>query len=310
MTGPRGLEGGIVSSLTTPFQGDQRIDYGAFEELIEFQISSGVHGLFVLGTAGEGLLLGADERRAAAEFVLDKAGGRIPVAIHCGALDTHTTSSLAFHAADAGADAVAVVSPFYFTYDTNALRKHFTEVARACSVPFYLYDNPERVGYSLDFEMVHELVRDVENIRGVKDTGDSVARVTRYGTFKDPPVEVYTGNNLIVLPSLLMGATGSVSALASAFPELFVTLYELWKKGDVDEATGVQLTVARLQAVLDGGPYVGGIKYLMRRRGLPSGGMRAPLPDAGGFTELIDARLEGLDETVRAALTTRDGLAH
>jgi 4-hydroxy-tetrahydrodipicolinate synthase len=266
--------------------------------LIEHQIASGIHGLFVLGTAGEGLLLGPDERRAAAEFALEKVGGRVPLAVHCGAPDTHTAAALAAHASEGGADAVAVVSPFYFAYGPAALRQHFTDVAHACSAPVYLYDNPERVGYSLDFEMVHELVREVENIRGVKDTGDSVARVTRYGTFTDPPVEVYTGNNLIVLPALLMGALGSVSALASAFPELFVALYELWKKGEVDQATRVQLTAARLQAVLDGVPYVGGIKYLMHRRGLPSGGMRAPLPAVGGSAALIEARLEVLDESV------------
>jgi dihydrodipicolinate synthase/N-acetylneuraminate lyase len=299
VSSPRGLSGGIVCSLITPFDADETVDLEAFGRLIDWQIAAGVHGLFVLGTAGEGLLLEAEERREAAAFAIERAQGRVPVAVHCGAPDTKTTASLAGHAASAGADAVAIVCPYYFAYDKDSLVEHFTSVARAAvPVPVYLYDNPERVGYSLDFGMVHELVRTVENIRGVKDTGDSVARVTRYETFSDPSVEVYTGNNLTVLPALVMGAQGSVSAMASAFPELFVAIYELWLKGDIAAAVEVQLVAAKLQSVLDGLPYVGGIKYLARRRGQPSGGMRSPLPDADGVAAVIDERMESLGDTI------------
>lgn len=295
----RGLHGGIVSSLITPFRDDESIDLEAFGRLIDFQIDAGVHGLFVLGTAGEGILLKAEERRAAAAFAIERVRGRTPIAVHCGAADTNTTSELAEHAAGAGADAVAVVCPYYFEYGKAALVEHFTTVAQAAgSVPVYLYDNPDRVGYSLDFGMVHDLVRDVGNIRGVKDTGDSVGRVTRYAALSDPEIEVYTGNNLTVLPALLMGARGSVSAMASAFPELFVAIFELWMKGDIKAAVETQLAAAKLQSVLDGLPYVGGIKYLAHRRGQPSGGMRAPLPAADGVTAMIDERLEVLGETV------------
>jgi 4-hydroxy-tetrahydrodipicolinate synthase len=299
MTSPRGLNGGIVCSLVTPFADDQSVDVDAFGELIDHQIEAGVHGLFVLGTAGEGMLLGSEERREAAAFAVKHAEGRVPVAIHVGAADTKTTADLAAHAAEVGADAVAVVCPYYFKYGNAALAEHFTTVADAADdVPVYLYDNPERVGYSLDFEMVHALVRDVDNIRGVKDTGDSVGRVTRYATYEDPSIEVYTGNNMTVLPALVMGARGSVSAMASAFPELFVAIYELWTKGDIAAATEAQLAAAKLQTVLDGLPYVGGIKYLSRRRGHPAHGMRAPLPAADHVASTIDERLEALGSSI------------
>lgn len=296
---PEGLRGGIVSSLVTPFRTDQSIDLDAFAALIDFQIGAGIHGLFLLGTAGEGPLLDPTERKATTEFGIRQVGGQVPVAVHCGASDTKTTADLAEHAAASGADAIAIVSPYYFTYGKAQLVEHFTAVAAvAAPVPVYLYDNPERVGYSLDFGMVHDLVRKVDNIRGVKDTGDSIGRVTRYRTFTDPPIEVYTGNNVTVLPALLMGAAGSVSALASAFPELMVAIYELWQKGDHDAAVEAQLAAARLQATLDGFPYLGGIKYLMSTRGLPSGGMRAPLPDASDAAPAIDERLHAIVDTI------------
>lgn len=299
-----GLEGGIVCSLVTPFAADESVDLDALGVLIDHQIAAGVHGLFLLGTAGEGLLLEAAERRQVAEFAAGRIGGRVPLAIHSGAADTRTTAALAGHAAEIGADATAVVSPYYFAYGEAELRDHFTRVALAAApLPVYLYDNPERVGYSLGFSMVHDLVRDVENIRGVKDTGDSIARVTRYATFDDPEVEVYTGNNLIVLPALVMGAKGSVSALSSAAPELFVRIYETWEKGDIEAARELQLTAARLQAILDGLPYVGGIKYLAARRGLPAGGMRRPLPEAGDAGSVIDERVASLGGVLEPWLT-------
>jgi dihydrodipicolinate synthase/N-acetylneuraminate lyase len=282
----------------TPIRSDQRVDLDDFGELIDYQVGAGIHGLFLLGTIGEGPLLDPAERREAAEYATRRNGGRVPLAIHCGAADTKTSAELAEHAVDIGADAVAAVSPFYFRYDAAALREHFTSIARAADpAPVYLYDNPERVGYSLSFSMVHELVREVENIKGVKDTGDSVARVTRYVTYSDPEVEVYTGNNLIVLPALVMGAKGSVSALASAAPELFVGLYESVLKGDYERARELQLTAAELQGTLEGLPYVGGIKHLVDRRGFSCGTTRRPLPEATeDVRRTIDARLEALGE--------------
>jgi 4-hydroxy-tetrahydrodipicolinate synthase len=289
----RRLRGGIVCSLVTPFRRDEAPDLNALGDLIEFQIRCGVHGLFLLGTAGEGVLLGESERKVVAEMAVERVGGRVPLAIHCGAPDTKTAASLAAHAVAAGADAVAVVSPYYFQYGTKALRGHFERVAEAAApAALYLYDNPERVSYSLDFGLVHDLCRDVDNVVGVKDTGDSIARVTRYATYTDPSVEVYTGNNLIVVPALVMGALGSVSALASAVPELFVDIYRRFTEGRLDEARSLQLQAARLQACLDGLPYVGGIKFLLESRGLAAGSMRAPLPSADEAGDEIRRRVD------------------
>jgi 4-hydroxy-tetrahydrodipicolinate synthase len=294
-TGARGLRGGIVCSLVTPFAADESPDLDALGRLIDFQIASGVHGLFLLGTAGEGILLEPAERKRVADFAAGCVAGRVPLAIHCGTPDTKTAADLAAHAAQAGADAVAVVSPYYFSYGKGALAAHFRRVAEAAApVPLYLYDNPERVSYSLDFGLVHDLCREVDNIKGVKDTGDSIARVTRYATLSDPSVEVYTGNNLIVLPALVMGALGSVSALASAVPELFVAIYECFCEGNIAEARALQLQAASLQACLDGLPYIGGIKHLVERRGLPAGSMRAPLRGAGDVAEELDRRVDSL----------------
>ncbi len=167
---------GTVSSLATPFAPDQRPDVAALGDLIEFQIERGIDAIFALGTVGEGVLMGLDERMNVAETVLDLVHGRVPAIVHCGAADTQSSILLGRHAAGLGAAAVAIVAPYFYRYEKLALERHFRSIAEAVPhVAVYIYDNPERVGYSIGVEVVRDLVGQVSNIRGVKDTGDSVA---------------------------------------------------------------------------------------------------------------------------------------
>jgi dihydrodipicolinate synthase/N-acetylneuraminate lyase len=268
---------GILCALITPFDDEGSPDPIALDALVDFQIDRGMHGLFVLGTTGEGPLLDPGERRRVAEMVVERAGGRIPVVIHCGAPDTKTTAGLARHAQDIGADAVAVVAPYYFKYGESALYRHFADVAEAAPrLGLYVYENPGLVGYSAGVRLVTRLVNEVPNILGVKDTGDSIGKLAEYLTQPGRPPEVYTGNNATVLPALVMGARGAVSALANAVPELIAGVYASWSEGRVDDSRAMQFSLARILGSLEGMPFVGGVKHLVDRRGLVAGGTRAP----------------------------------
>lgn len=268
---------GILCALITPLREDQSPDEAALGPLIDFQIEGGIHGLFVLGTTGEGVLLDPGERRRVAEAAVERVGGRVPVVIHCGAPDTKTAADLARHAEAAGAQAVAVVAPYYFRYGDEALFRHFAAVAEAApGVDHYVYQNPETVGYSLDVDLILRLVDEVANVRGVKDTGDSIGRITAYLAHRGTRPDVYAGNNAIILPALFVGARGAVSALANIVPELVVGIYEAWREGRVDDARELQFTLARLQQALRGFPSVAAVKHLVAGRGLPAGSARAP----------------------------------
>jgi 2-dehydro-3-deoxy-phosphogluconate/2-dehydro-3-deoxy-6-phosphogalactonate aldolase len=295
---PAGAPQGIVCALATPFNKDETADVSALRRIIEVQVEKGTHGLFPLGTTGEGILLTPRERMAVAEAVIDHAGGRIPVVVHCGAPDTKTAAELARHAADIGADAVATVAPYYFSYGPDDLFRHFVTVAEASpSTANYVYENPEVVGYSIGVPTVTRLVNEVPNIRGIKDTGDSIGRLQAYLAQPGTAPEVYVGNNMTILPALVIGARGSVSALANAVPELLVGLFRAFQEGDLDRARALQRSLARVHLALSGLPYVGGVKHLMERRGLPAGATRAPqpsmTPDQAG---LIEERLRTWDE--------------
>jgi dihydrodipicolinate synthase/N-acetylneuraminate lyase len=299
---------GVLCALVTPFGHDGRPDEAALAELVDFQAARGVQGLFALGTTGEGMLLDAAERRRLAEAVGGLAGGRLPLVVHCGAADTPTTVALARHAEQLGVAAVAAVVPYFYRYGSSALYRHFATVAEAApGVGHYVYENPERVGYAAGVDLVARLVAEVPNLHGVKDTGDSVGKLGEYLAQPGPPVQVYAGSNLTVLPALLIGARGAVSALANAVPELLVALDGATRAGRLDEARELQRTLTRLQRCLAGLPYVAAIKHLVGRRGLPGGASRPPQSElTAEQAELLDGRLDAAED-VKAWLA--DGVA-
>jgi len=270
---------GIVCALVTPFRGDGAVDQPALRELVDFQAERGVDALFVLGTTGEGVLLDTAERCRATEVAAEHLRSRLPLVVHCGAADTRTAATLARHAEEAGAVAAAAVVPFFFRYTHAELQRHFAALAEAApQIGHYVYENPERVGYSAGVGLVARLVDQVPGILGVKDTGDSVGKLGQYLAAPGTPIQVYTGSNLTVLPALVMGARGAVSALANAAPELLVELNRAWCAGDLERARRLQLALTRLQDCVAGLPYIAAIKHLVERRGLPAGRTRPPQP--------------------------------
>jgi 4-hydroxy-tetrahydrodipicolinate synthase len=291
---------GILCALVTPFR-DESPDLDALGELVDFQVASGTQGLFPLGTTGEGVLLDPEDRMRVAAFVVERAAGRISVIVHCGAPDTKTAATLARHAQDIGADGGATVAPYYFHYGEAALVTHFTEVATAApEMSHYLYENPGVVGYEMGVGMVTRLVREIPTIVGIKDTGDSIGKITQYLAEPGLDIDVYTGNNVTILPALVMGANGAVSALANAVPELVTGVYGAWAEGRLDDARRLQFTLARLHGSLAGMPYVGGVKHLLSKRGLPSGETRSPqalLTPAQA--ETVDRRLGSFEDLTR-----------
>lgn len=297
------LGGGIVTALVTPLDARGDVDTTALDALVDFQVDRGADGLFVLGTSGEGLLLSPAERGKVTEQVLARAGDRIAVAVHCGAADTDTAAQLVSAAADAGARTVAAIPPLFFNYTERAVHDHFARLADAApGIDHYLYDNPARVGYSIGTDLARRLTDEVSCIRGVKDTGDSLGRITTYLATSEQ-MRVFTGNNVIVLGALVMGAAGAVSTTANAVPELFAELYATYQRGNLDKARDLQLTAARLQQALAGLPYIAAAKHLLAVRKLPGGHTHPPLPDLTAEQRTtLDQRLAS-DPTLHPWLT-------
>ena len=205
----------LLSASVTPLRdGGARVDEDAIEPLARFLVDGGVDGIFALGTTGEGVLLGMEERKTVAQrFRAARAGKLI---VHCGAQSTADTAALAAHAAGIGADGVAVIPPPYYPLGDDALVEHFVAAASACAPPpFYLYAFAARSGYPLPIAVVERVRERTENVAGLKVSEAPFDRVEPYLGLGLP---VYVGAEKLIPKALAAGAAGAVSGLASAFP--------------------------------------------------------------------------------------------
>jgi dihydrodipicolinate synthase/N-acetylneuraminate lyase len=211
------LKGALAAALTPLRDDGAALDEAAFQPYVQFLIDGGLDGALALGTTGEGILLGADERRRAAELFLHAAEGRLQVAVHCGAQTTADTVALSEHAAAAGADAVAVIGPPYFRLSPEELFEHFRRAAAACApTPFYLYEFEGVSGYAIPPAVVERLREAAPNLAGMKVSDSPFDKVRPYLV---EGLDVFIGAEALLAEGLAAGAAGAVSGLAAAFPD-------------------------------------------------------------------------------------------
>jgi dihydrodipicolinate synthase/N-acetylneuraminate lyase len=276
------IRGALAAAVTPLRDGGATLDEGAFPALLQFYANSGLAGILALGTTGEGILLSVDERRRVAELV---AGGPLPAIVHCGAQTTSDTEALAAHAAEAGAAGVAVIGPPYFVLDDAAILEHFVRAARACApLPFYVYEFERASGYAVPLSVVEELRAAAPNLAGLKVSDSPFDRVRPYLV---EGLDVFVGAEALIDQGMAAGAAGSVSALASAFPELVVAA--------VREPTAERAAdLAELRATVERFPRHAALKAVLARRGVPvREDVRGPLRG------LTAEERRGLEESVR-----------
>ena len=288
------LRGALAASVTPFRDGGATLDEGAIGPLVDFLRAGGVNGLLALGTTGEGILLRVDERKRAASRFVEAAAGRIAIAVHCGAQTTAETVELAAHAAEAGADAVAVIGPPYFALDERALVEHFASAAEACApLPFYLYEFAARSGYAVPLDVILRLRERAPNLVGLKV---SDAPWERFEPYLIDGLDVLVGPEELIHRGLEAGAVGAVSGLAAAFPEVVARLVAEPTEEGAAEA-------GQLRATVNAFPFHAALKHVLARRGVAVGpGVRAPLRTLGG-----EERAE-LDRAVEAALAPPGGV--
>ena len=216
--------------------------------------------MLALGTTGEGILFSVEERRRALEAFLAAAAGRLQVAVHCGAQTTADTLALAEHAAEAGADGVAVIGPPYFQLDERALVEHFAAAAAACSpTPFYVYEFERASGYAVPLSVLHELRERAPNLAGLKV---SDAPFDRFSPYLLEGLDVFVGPEALIFDGLSAGAAGAVSGLAAAFPNEVAAVVH------APTADGA-IRLGELRAAVERFPRHAALKFLLSQSGLP-----------------------------------------
>jgi dihydrodipicolinate synthase/N-acetylneuraminate lyase len=263
------LHGAIAAAITPLREGGRALDEGSVAPLVAFLAGGGLDGVLVAGTTGEGVLLTAPERRHLAELFLAARPEGFAVAVHAGAQTTHETVALAAHAQEIGADAVAVIAPPYFSLDDDELFAHFHSAANACDpLPFYVYEFAGRSGYAIPIGVVKRLRDAAPNLAGSKVSDTPFDAVRPYLL---EGLDVFIGSEPLVLQGLAAGAVGSVSGLATAWPEVVAALVH-------DRDPEAHARVTALRDALAGLPLHAALKHVLSDRGvLTSPDVRPPL---------------------------------
>ncbi len=291
---------GVIVPIVTPFDEQGRINAERVHQLVNYLIERGVHGIFPAGTTGEGTLLQLSERMALAEVVIAAVDGRVPVVVHTGDVTTENTLALTDHARHCGADAVAIVTPYYFRVGQRELVHYYQRIARQFpELPIYLYNIPQLTGNNIDIETVLALVESNPNIVGMKDSGGSLhalidARLPDY-------FNSFSGSDANAVLAITAGIDGCVSGNANIVPELVVAVYEAAKSGDILTARRLQHQLNLVRAVVKDGSDLSLYKLLLAKRSIDVGHVRGPLLQAS------EAIAEDCWHTVSSILNTLKG---
>jgi len=289
---------GIVTALVTPFNLEGELDENALDRIVEFQIAKRVHGLYPCGTFGEGPTMTTEQRKRVAEIVIEKSRRRVPVIVQVGASDASTTVELARHAEHVGADAIAVVTPYYYNPDEKALVEYYRQVSENVAIPIFIYNIPHRTTVNITPDIALKIVAAAPRVQGIKDSSGDFMEVLEYIEKFPRNFTILNGADAYVLPALIMGAAGAISGYSNAFPELYVSLYDLFEKGDYEKAREVQFKINLIRRILrlHAQPFIQPVKEAMKMRGILGGFVKRPLrPMTEQEIDDLRSRLEKLD---------------
>jgi 4-hydroxy-tetrahydrodipicolinate synthase len=284
---------GVITALVTPFDAQGKLNEASLERLVEFQIRAGVQGLSPCGTTGETALLRLEERKQIAEIVVRVARARVPVLVQTGAADTKTTIELTRHAQKIGAQAATVVTPYFYRLSDEALIEHYTRITDSVpDFPIFLYNIPQLTGNDLKPGIVDILADRCPNIVGLKDSCGILTQVVESAQARGGKFSVAIGSDGLVLPALVSGILSNISGNANAFPEILVELHRAFARGDLNSAQAAQVRVNYIRHILKDGSDLSLFKAIVTSRGIPAGGVRAPLLNAS--KEMIDTAIQSL----------------
>lgn len=247
---------GIVPPLVTPLSARDALDSGGLDRLLNHVIDGGVSGVFILGTTGEAPSLSYRLRRQMISSTVKTVAGRVPVLV--GVTDTAFVESveLARFAADAGADAVVLTTPYYFPAGQTELTAYVENIAPLIPLPLMLYNMPGLTKVWFEIETLEKLAS-IESIIGVKDSSgdlDYFARLCKLKTTR-PDWSILLGPESLLAEAISLGGDGGVNGGANVSPEIFVGFYNALVNGDSDSAASHRQRVVDFQAIYDVGKY-------------------------------------------------------
>jgi 4-hydroxy-tetrahydrodipicolinate synthase len=286
--------GRVLTAMVTPFDEGLAVDYAQAGALARALVASGSDGLVVTGTTGENPALEAEENQRLWAAVKEAVGGSAAVIAGSGTNGTGETIRLSRAAAEAGADALLLVVPYYNKPTQEGLYRHFKAVADSTPLPCILYNVPGRTIVNMSAETTLRLAHEVPNIVGIKEASGDFAQMARIIAGAPEGFRVWSGNDTDTFGLLCLGGYGVVSVTSHLIGRQIQRLIALVLEGRIEEAAAEH----QRQLALSQGLFVVSnpipVKYALNRVGLRVGGLRLPLVEADAATAaFLDELLAG-----------------
>lgn len=270
---------GAGVAIITPFDKNYNIDYDSFGRVIDYQIENNTDAIIVCGTTGEASTLNHEEHIAAIRYCVSKVNKRVPVIAGTGSNCSRTAAYLTQEAQQAGADGALVVTPYYNKATQNGLIDHFTYIARHTDLPIILYNVPSRTGCKLETGTIAKLVKDVDNIVGVKDATGDLSHTARLMYDTQGDIDVYSGNDDMIVPVLSLGGKGVISVLSNVAPKETHDICAEYFAGNVEKSRELQIKYIELINALFCEVNPIPVKKAMEFMGFCPGNLRRPLSE-------------------------------
>lgn len=294
---------GVIPPLATPLSEHDVLDVEGVDRLVEHVLAGGVHGVFVLGTTGEGPSLSYKLRQQLIERVCEQVNGRVPVLVGISDSSLAEAVQMANIAADAGAQAVVTTPPFYFPIGQSEVAEFSAHLADSSPLPVFLYNMPShaKVGFSID--TLRQLIEH-SNIVGLKDSSGNMVyfhEALQLAADVRPDFSLLIGPEQLLAESVLLGGHGGVSGGANLFPHVYAGLYEAAVREDLEQVRKLHAQVMRITTTLYtignyGGAIIPAVKATLNHLGICQEVVAAPLrPCTAQELDIIRQRVEELN---------------
>lgn len=284
---------GIIAAMQTAMHEDGSINEKELRRQIDRQIEAGVDAVFCLGTNGEFYIMSMEEKIRVMEIFVDQVKGHVPVYAGTGCISTEETVSLSKKAEEIGVDVISVITPYFAAISQEELYQHYAAAAKAVSLPVVMYNIPARTGAALAPSTVGRLAKDFSNIAGVKDSSGNFNNILQYiQATEGMDFSVLSGNDALILWTLLAGGKGGITAIANILPTIMVSIYQYYLKGDLENAKKAQNSISKIRDCFKYGNPNSVVKCATNLIGQPVGPCRKP------FGLLSEEAVKGIQETI------------
>lgn len=285
---------GAGVAIVTPMKDNQDVNYDKLEEMINEQIAAGTDAIVIAGTTGESSTLTMEEHHDVIKAAVEFTKHRIPVVAGTGSNCTRTAIQLSQEAEEAGVDGLLIVTPYYNKATQQGLIGHYSQIADNTKCPIIMYNVPGRTGCNLLPETVAELFKTKENIVGLKEATGNLAQASQTMYLTDGKIDMYSGEDGLVVPLMSIGAIGVISVWSNVAPTKVHQMCDSFFKGDIETARQIQREGLPLVDALFSEVNPIPVKKALNLMGKEVGPLRSPL------CEMSEANAVKLAEVMKA----------